>query len=168
MDPSLKNVGAILGEGHEALVAEATTAAEQHDVALHYRTARSDRETLYLFNQLLPHIEGFWLFPDNRVLSPSVLRQMFDYAARHNVQVAVFNESLLNMGATLSASAMAADIAAQIVAVVEQFVAGNTGDSIPDITPLTAADIRINEAVVQGLGLKSASAQPAVAAEAMN
>jgi hypothetical protein len=72
------------------------------------------------------------------------------------------------MGATLSASAMASDIAAQIVAVVDQFVAGNTGDSIPDITPLTAADIRINEAVVQGLGLKSASAQPAVAAEAMN
>lgn len=164
LDPDLNNVGAILGEGHEYLIAEAVAATEQHGVKLHYRTAKSDRETLYLFNQLLPHIDGFWLFPDNRVLSPSVLRQMFDYASRHDIQIAVFNESLLGLGATMSATAIASDIAARIIEVVDQFYHGS-GESIPDITPLTTLDILTNEAVLLELGLKTAGIQTSAGIE---
>jgi ABC-type uncharacterized transport system substrate-binding protein len=158
LDPGLKNVGAIVGPGHEALIAEAASATEQHDVKLHHRTARSDRETLYLFNQLLPHIDGFWLFPDNRVLSRSVLQSMLDEASRHHIQVVVFNDSLLTLGATMSATASPADIAAQIAKVVERIAAGS-GESVPDMTSLTHVTIHTNDAMLLELGLPTASVE---------
>ena len=118
IDPKLQSIGAILGEGHEELIAEATRAAAAHDIELHVRTVSSDRETQYVFNRLVSDIDGFWLFPDNRVLSTTVLRYMVDYAARRRVQVAVFNESLLNLGASLSSSAIEADIAQTITILI--------------------------------------------------
>jgi ABC-type uncharacterized transport system substrate-binding protein len=162
LNPELSNVGAILGTGHELLIDEAATATTRHDVTLHHRTAKSDRETLYLFHQLLPHIDGFWLFPDNRVLSPPVLRQMLADASHHDIQVAVFNESLLKLGATMSATALASDIAATIVSVVDQFE-HDAWDSIPDMTPLTEVTIRTGQASSQDnsqkLGLNTVGVQ---------
>lgn len=156
LNPNLKNVAAIVGEGHDYLIEQALKATEQHDVKLHHRTARSDRETLYLFNQLLPHIDGFWLFPDNRVLSPAVLRQMLEYASRHDVQVSVFSDSLLSLGATLSATTEASDIAAQIVSVVEQFVEGDNAP-IPDVTPLTRVTITTGDSTTRTVGMTTAN-----------
>ena len=48
---------------------------------------------------LIRDIDGFILFPDNRILSRSVLTEMMADANRHRVQVAVFNEPLLEFGA---------------------------------------------------------------------
>ncbi len=114
IDPSLKSIGAIIGPGHEDLIAEAELAAASHGIELHIRAANSDRETLYLFTRLVSDIDGFWLFPDNRILSGPVLKEMLSYASRHRVQISVFNESLLAMGATLSSSTVDANIAATI------------------------------------------------------
>ena len=63
LDPSVRNVGAILGAGHDALIAEADEAMRERGVKFHYAVATSDRETLYLFNRLIRDIDGFILFP---------------------------------------------------------------------------------------------------------
>ncbi|MDH3643487.1 MAG: hypothetical protein OES38_15395 [Gammaproteobacteria bacterium] len=156
LNPNLKNIAAIVGDGHDYLIEQAVKATEQHDVRLHHRTARSDRETFYLFNQLLPHIDGFWLFPDNRVLSPAVLRQMLESAARQDVQVSVFSDSLLGLGAALSATSEASDIATRIVSVVEQFVEGSDSP-IPDITPLTRVTITTSDSATPKVGMTTAN-----------
>ena len=140
IDPELKRIGAIVGPGHEELVAEARLAAETHGVELRIETATSDRQTLYLFNRMVRELDGFWLFPDNRVLSGGVLQKMLSDANRHRVQIAVFNESLLDMGAAVSSTSDAADIAATIVDVLEQIAAEGV-DSVPEVSPLS--DIRI-------------------------
>jgi len=140
INPELQSIGAIIGEGHEDLIAEAELAAATHGIELHLRTATSDRETLYLFNRLVVDIDGFWLFPDNRVLSTPVLKEMLTYAARRRVQVAVFNESLLAMGAALSSSTVDANIAETVVQVLRQ-IATDGIDSVPPVSPLT--DVRI-------------------------
>ena len=105
VDPGLGSIGAIVGDGHETLMAEAAEAAARHGVALHHRISGSDRETLYIFQRLATEVDGFWLFPDNRILSLSVLEKMIDIAARHHVRIAVFNHALLAMGAPLSTAA---------------------------------------------------------------
>lgn len=148
LDPQLQNVGAIIGAGHESLIDEATIAAEELGLQMHIRVAGSDKETLYLFNRLVPDIDGFLLFPDNRILSRNVLEQMLGYAARHGVQVAVFNESLLSMGATLSASAIDADIASTIVRVLDRFEK-NEVDDLPALSPLSEIAIRTNQGIIQ-------------------
>ncbi len=141
LNPNLSSVGAIIGTGHERLIDEATRSAEANGVRFQYRLAQSDRETLYLFTRLVPDIDGFWLFPDNRILSASVLRQMLTYANRHRVQVAVFNDSLLALGATISTTSVDEDIAETIVAVANKLL-NEGGIGVPTVTPLNKIQIR--------------------------
>ena len=140
LNPNLSSIGAIIGPGHEHLVDEATTAAAAGGVRFQHRVAESDRETLYLFTRLVPNIDGFWLFPDNRVLSADILRQMLDYARRHRVQVAVFNDALLPLGATISVTSVDDDIAATVIDVAQKLLAG-LGEEIPDLSPLNEARV---------------------------
>lgn len=143
LNPNLSSIGAIVGTGHERLIDEATRSAEANGVRFQYRLAQSDRETLYLFTRLVPDIDGFWLFPDNRILSSSVLKQMLTYANRHRVQVAVFNDSLLALGATISTTSVDADVAETIVAVANRLLEEG-GIEVPAVTPLNKIRIRTN------------------------
>jgi len=154
LDPSVRNVGAILGPGHDDLIAEAEQAMAERGIKFHVAIAGSDRETLYLFNRLVRDIDGFILFPDNRILSRTVLTEMMSYASRHRVQVAVFNEPLLSHGALLSTASVEPDIAAKIVSVIGRMLSGDI-DSIPPITPLSEIDVQTNPAVVNKLGLSA-------------
>ncbi|HET6630888.1 MAG TPA: ABC transporter substrate binding protein [Woeseiaceae bacterium] len=141
LNPNLDSIGAILGEGHDALIAEARAAAAENGVALHLRVATSDRETLYLFNRMAPDIDGFWLFPDNRVLSVAILKEMLSYASRHQVEIAVFNPALLELGAGLSVSSVDSDIAVTALEVADRIIDGEL-DAIPVRTLLHQIDVR--------------------------
>jgi ABC-type uncharacterized transport system substrate-binding protein len=156
LDPALKNVGAILGPGHEDLIAETDRAMTARGIKFHYAIAQTDRETLYLFNRLIRDIDGFILFPDNRILSRSVLSEMMAYASRHRVQVAVFNKPLLAHGAAFSSATVPSNIASTITRVLEEIIAGNIND-LPPVTGLTEIDISTNPAVLKRLGLEPGS-----------
>ena len=155
IDPNLRSVGTIIGSGHEALIEEATAATEANDLGFHFEVATSDRETLYLFNRLASSVDGFWLFPDNRILSVPVLRQMLREASKRGVQVAVFNDSLLQLGAVFSTSSVNSNIAAVIVDMVNR-MSEEGSDSVPPIAPLTELSVTTNEAVMRKLKLASA------------
>ncbi len=43
INPQLRNIGAILGEGHDHLIEEAISATDANGMHLHYRLAKSDR-----------------------------------------------------------------------------------------------------------------------------
>jgi len=152
LNPGLRNVGAIIGAGHDDLIAEADNAMREKGIKFHYAIAGSDRETLYLFNRLTRDIDGFLLFPDNRILSRSVLDEMMAYASQHRVQVAVFNDSLLSHGALFSASSVPADIASTIVEVLDAFLNENA-QSIPPVSNLSDIVIKTNPELLQTLGL---------------
>ncbi len=152
LDPNLKSVGAILGEGHHELIAAAGDAAAKESMDLHYRVARSDRETLYLFKRLAASIDGFWLFPDNRVLSPTVIDQISMFASRHRIQVTVFIPSMLKLGAIMSASSVNSDIARTVLSVLKR--ASMRGmNSVPTITLLSDIEIRFNDGAAARFGL---------------
>ena len=144
LDPSLSRIGIIIGEGHEDLIAEAELAAQKHGVELQLRTVKSDRETLYYFNRMIRDIDGFWLFPDNRILSGTVLQKMLAEANRLQVPVAVPNDAILSMGASISFSTVAADIAAAILDIVRQIGAGNI-DKVPPLTELSEIRVATND-----------------------
>jgi len=152
MDPGIRNIGAILGEGHEDLIAEAEQAMKERGIKFHYAIAHSDRESLYLFNRLIRDIDGFVLFPDNRILSRAVLTEIMTEASRHRVQVAVFNEKLLEHGATYSASSVDSNIADKITITLNDVLDGNFEDVAP-LTPLSEIRIQTNPAMVQKFGL---------------
>lgn len=152
MDPKLRNIGAILGNGHEALITEAENAMAERGIKFHHAIANSDRETLYHFKRLIRDLDGFILFPDNRILSRDVFSEIMSDAARHHVQVAVFNESLLKHGATFSASAVDSDIAGKMTITLNEIEEGNI-DNVAPLTPLSEISIRTNPAMVRVFGL---------------
>jgi ABC-type uncharacterized transport system substrate-binding protein len=140
IDPTIVRVGVIIGEGHEDLIEQAQRAAEKYDIDLRVQVTTSDQETLYFFRRMIRDIDGFWLFPDNRILSGRVLQEMLTDANRQQVPVTVPSESMLELGATLSISTVAADIARTIVKVIREVQTGNF-QSLPAITQLS--EIRV-------------------------
>jgi len=158
IEPTLTRVGAIIGEGHDELIAEAELAAARHNVELRVQIAHSDQETLYLFKRMIRDIDGYWLFPDNRILSARILQQMLDEANRQHVPVAVSNESMLSMGAAISMSAVASDVAETIIDVVRQIQAGRL-DRVPPITALSEMRVVTNDELLKKPAVASSSDQ---------
>jgi ABC-type uncharacterized transport system substrate-binding protein len=146
IDPTLSRIGIIVGEGHDELITEAQLAGQKHNVELRIRISHSDQETLYLFRRMAQDIDGFWLFPDNRILSSRSLEQILDSARRGQVAVAVPNESMLKMGATISIATQAEDIAATIAKVIRKIQSDGLR-SVPAISPLSAISIVTRDGV---------------------
>ena len=146
IDPTIVRVGVIIGEGHDDLIEEALLAAEKHEIDLRIQVTTSDQETLYFFRRMIRDIDGFWLFPDNRVLSARVLQEMLADANRQQVPVTVPSNAMLELGATLSITTVAADIARTIVKVIREVKAGNL-DRLPPITQLSEIRVETNGAI---------------------
>lgn len=134
--PGLNTVGLIVGPNQDDLVEEIKQAAEQHEVKLLTRTVGSDKEMLYAFKRMTPQIEGFWLLPDNRVLSPSVLKEILAYARKHGTQTAVFGSQLLGLGADISFTSRDTDVADAVLKVLGNS-AGKEALFGPPMTSLT-------------------------------
>lgn len=148
VDPTLARIGLIIGEGHGDLIAEAEVAASRHGVELIIQETNSDQETLYHFKRMIREIDGFWLFPDNRVLSPRVLKDMLSQANRRQVPVAVSHEAMLSMGAAISVSSVASDIAATILDVMRKINAGRI-DEVPPLSNLSEVRVVTNDALLK-------------------
>ena len=140
-DPTVARIGLILGEGHDELIEEAELAARRHGIDLVVQVTHSDQETLYFFRRMIRDIDGFWLLPDNRVLSSRVLQQMLADAKQRRVPVSVPNDSMLSLGAMISMTAKASDIAATIAKVVRRIEGGNI-DRVPPITQLSEITVK--------------------------
>ena len=145
-DPTITRIGAIIGDGHDDLIADAELAAERHGVELRVQITHSDQETLYVFKRMVRDIDGFWLFPDNRILSRRALQQIMADSRRHKVSVLVPNQSMLQMGGSVSVSSVAADIAETIAKIVRQIQAGKISQ-IPPISPLSEIRVLIKDSV---------------------
>jgi len=146
-EPTLASVGLVIGPGHDTLIGEAELAADRHGVRLTVNVANSDQEALYYFKRMVRDIDGFWLLPDNRVLSTRVLREMVAQANRRQVSILVPNPKMLPLGATISVSTVAADIAARIGEIVERIHQGQL-DAVPPMTALSAIRVEINDALL--------------------
>ena len=140
-DPTVSRIGLILGEGHGELITEAEIAAQRHGIELVVQVSHSDQETLYFFRRMVRDIDGFWLLPDNRVLSARVLQQMLADAKQRRVPVSVPSDSMLSLGAMISMTTKASDIASTIADVVRQIGSGDI-DRVPPITPLSEIAIK--------------------------
>ena len=75
---------------------------------------------------------------------------MLNYAARHRVQVAVFNDSLLSLGATISTTSVDSDVAQTIMSVAGRMIEEGA-DAVPVVTPLNEIQIRTGPASAEQL-----------------
>ncbi|MCZ6887793.1 MAG: hypothetical protein O7H39_04785 [Gammaproteobacteria bacterium] len=115
LEPELKSVGVIVSPQTRALVAELRTAAQQAGLELRHEEARSDKEALFVYQRLIPEIDGYIMLPDPSVLSPNVMRKMVSYGNKHGKSMLTFSRGAFELGASLQISAEPTDVANQIV-----------------------------------------------------
>jgi hypothetical protein len=152
IDPHLRRLGLIVSQQQTDLIPLAERAAAAAAVTIKHEISDSDRATLYLFKRLAPQIDGLWLVPDDRILSPTVLRELLSYAVSHGVRVCVFSDAVLDWGALMSASPTPEDIARTLRRVLEAMMK-NGGSAVPPLTPLSELIVRINMQVAGRFGL---------------
>ncbi len=157
LSPDLESVGVIVGPNQDELLAEIEDACDRNGVRLVSHVVNSDKEALYMFKRLVPQIQGFWLLPDHRVLSPMVIREIMLYGARHKRQLVVFNPKLLSLGGLISFSSDYADIADKVVAQLDRPTAT---DRHRRMEPLAEMLVEINSGVAAILGLAAPRNQP--------
>jgi ABC-type uncharacterized transport system substrate-binding protein len=153
LDPKLRRVGLIVAQSHSELIAQAESAARTSSLTLVHETSSSDRETLYIFKRMVPQIDGLWLVPDDRSLSPGVLRELLSYATSHGIRVCVFNDALLQWGAYMSATPTSADTARALRRMLDSMSKGATNGA--QLTTVSELVIRLNVEVAGRLGLPS-------------
>lgn len=150
--PQLRRIGIITGAGQEPLVEEIRAATSEHGIMLASRVATSDKEALVEFKRLTPEVQGLWLLPDNRILSPEVVREIMSYSAKHRKQIVVFGRNLLVLGALMSITTDDEDVAAQVVKQLESMTADGRLQG-PDMQALTEIHVDVNTEVARYLGL---------------
>ena len=150
--PNINDIGVISGPGFEGMIKTATAAAKKNGITLHHETVNSDKEYQYAYKQMADMVQGYWLLPDNRVLSENILRDVMTFSMRNSKQVAVFSEELLSLGGLFSTTSDHQDIAQQVLIRLEQT---QNKDKIPgpDIVYLDQSIIRINPVMAQRLNL---------------
>lgn len=151
--PDTTDIGVISGPGFDDMMQLATAAAKNYGIALHYEIVNSDKEYQYAYKQMADKVQGYWLLPDNRVLSENVLRDVMTFSVRNSKQVAVFSEELLGLGGLFSATSDHQNIAQQVLERLDQ---AQDKDSIPgpDIVYPDKSVLSINPVMAQRLNLE--------------
>ncbi|HEY6095772.1 MAG TPA: ABC transporter substrate binding protein [Gallionellaceae bacterium] len=150
--PNVTDIGLISGPGLEELIQTARLAARRYGITLHHVTVNSDKEFQYAYKQMAGKVQGYWLLPDNRVLSGPALRDVMTFSVRNSKQVAVFSDDLLNLGGMFSVGIDVQDIAQHVLDRLEQ---GQDKDFLPgpDIVYPDKLNLHINAVMAQRLGL---------------
>jgi len=151
IDESLGTVGTIVGHGHEELIAESAAAAAAQGITLDARVSDSDRETVYQFKRLAAEIDGFWLIPDNRILSLSAIEELMRYAAARRLPVVVSTPELLRFGALMSLKPSPAHVANTVYSVLDR-LQSYVADGFEIVTP-RSFEVDVNPGVATRLGI---------------
>ncbi|MEO8332923.1 MAG: ABC transporter substrate binding protein [Gallionella sp.] len=150
--PNTTDIGVISGPGFEDMIQTAKATAKSFGIILHHEMVNSDKEFQYAYKQMAGKVQGYWLLPDNRVLSGNILRDVMTFSVHNSKQVAVFSEELLNLGGLFSTISDDQDIAQQVLNRLEQAQNKETIPG-PDIVYLDDMNLRINSVMAQRFDL---------------
>lgn len=153
LSPELHTVAVISGPGLEPMLRSAVDKAAAEGVTLRHVVVQSDKEFVYSYKQLAGEVDGYWLIPDNRILSVRAIREVMNFSVRNARQVAVFSRELLRLGGLFSVSSSYDEIAEKVIERLEQSA---HRDSIPGplLQELGQARLTINPVMVERFNLR--------------
>lgn len=150
--PLIKHIGVISGPGFSGVMRTAQKAAQARGIVLYHETVNTDKEYQYAYKNMSKKVQGYWLLPDNRVLSEHILRDIMTFSIRNSKPVIVFNDELLKLGGLLSISSDYTDTAHQAI---ERLDHAQAQASIPgpSIVYQDKMNLRINSVMAHRLNI---------------
>ncbi len=119
LEPELKRIGVVVSANSRRLVEELTAAANAYGLDVHHEEVTSDKQALFVYQRLIPDIDGFLFLPDTKVLSPSVIRKMMRYGVKHDKSMLVYSPVMFELGGSILVASQPADVAEQIVVLLD-------------------------------------------------
>lgn len=152
LSPNLSKVGIFTGPGHEESIASIKAASAEQGVQVEHFEVANDKELLFAVKREAPKMQGFWLLPDNRVLSRRAMKDFMGYSLKQGKQVAVFNKQLLKFGGLIYVSNDPSDVASNIL----QQVNSNSGerpkelldDAVLSVSARTAKQLNLDVTLI--------------------
>lgn len=158
LSPKLRNVGIITGHSTGNTLADIRASASHYGIRIHHVVVRNDKEMVYAARKMARKVDGYWLLPDERILSGSSIRRFMGRAVRDSKQVVSYTPSLLKLGALMSVEPTHQSIAERLNerladGYYRQLIPGPTVDYARD------AEIRISAMAAKRLGLMPSGRQ---------
>lgn len=119
LEPDLKRIGVVVSANSRGLVEELKAAANAYGLDVHHEEVTSDKQALFVYQRLIPDIDGFLFLPDTTVLSASVIRRMMSYGVKHHKSILVYSPMMFELGGSILITAQPADVAEQIMALLD-------------------------------------------------
>jgi hypothetical protein len=119
LEPDLKRIGIVAGAKSRPFVEELKAAATAYGLDVHHEEVTSDKQALFVYQRLIPDIDGFLFLPDTAVLSPSVIRRMMRYGVKHEKSLLVYSPMMFELGESILITSEPGDVAAQIMALLD-------------------------------------------------
>ncbi|MDP6437827.1 MAG: hypothetical protein QF790_08665 [Gammaproteobacteria bacterium] len=152
LDPKIKRIGLLSGPDKDELLVELRQAGDRRGIGVISRAVSSDKEALLEFKRMMSNIQGLIILPDNRILSPRVLREIMSLGAKRRTQIVVYAPGLLNLGALMSFTGRPDDIANAVVKRLESVQADGRIPG-PGLIPLEEIRVQVNPAMADHLSL---------------
>jgi ABC-type uncharacterized transport system substrate-binding protein len=119
LEPDLKRIGVVVSANSRGLVEELSAAANAYGLDVRHEEVTSDKQALFVYQRLIPDIDGFLFLPDTTVLSPSVIRRMMRYGVKHDISMLVYSPLMFELGGSMLVTPRPADVAEQIMALLD-------------------------------------------------
>lgn len=130
VSPHIRRIGVVGSAASQDRIDALARASDEIGLELHRREVKSDKEALLAFRAMVPYIDGFVFLPDERVLSPDVIRRVLAHGKHNDLQILVYSPVMFAMGAFLYIGSDPVDVAAQIIELL------NSGDQSQALTKM--------------------------------
>ena len=153
LSPNITDIGIISGPGFDDMMQLAKAAARNLGITLHYKSVKSDKEYQFAYKQMASKVQGYWVLPDNRVLSGAILRDVMTFSVRNSKQVAVFNKELLSLGGLFTTISDNRDVVLKVLSRLKRAQNKKTIPGLGIIYP-NNLELSINPVMAKRLNLK--------------
>lgn len=119
LEPGLHRVGVIAGPDSATLIANLAGATSAYGIELFHEEVTNDKQALFVFQRMVPEIDGYLFLPDTSVLSPGVIRKMMRYGNKHKISILVYSPVMFELGRAVLIRPEPDDVARQIATLLD-------------------------------------------------
>lgn len=152
LDNRPKTIGIIAGPNLQPMIQLIEQQARQFDYRIVFRQVTNDREFLYQAKRVAKDADIYWLLPDSRVLSGTVIKQFMRWAVKEGKPVISFTPSLLKLGALMSVKVNDDSVAAEIRQLLVTDLRG-AGKNHPEMRYVKDISVHISRLSAERLGI---------------
>ena len=109
--PEASRIGVVASDRFQPLINDLVQAAAANGLTMEVRIADSDRAAQIEFRRMTALVDGVFLLPDPRILTPDLIRDVVDHSRHNGLKLLAYNSFMLELSVDLVLTLNAVDVA---------------------------------------------------------